>query len=292
MKGTVAIVGGGRVGCELGRRLAARGWRVGAVVTRSAITARAAVRKIGRGRPSGQLTPEVLRSGLILIATPDDAIAPVARRLAALAENSLAGKVVLHASGAVGSDALAPLRRRGAAVASMHPLQAFARGYRPRLAGACFAIEGDPAARRLAARLARQMGGIPIEIKPGAKAAYHTAGSFASPQLLAVVAAGARMLEKAAGFRRRQAVRALATLARQTLENYERRGARAAWTGPVSRGDNATIRAHLKELRRWPREFGDAYVALLKLQKRILGFPDKGAGTLEAPKPRAAFKPQ
>ncbi|HEV2387721.1 MAG TPA: DUF2520 domain-containing protein [Candidatus Acidoferrales bacterium] len=271
MKNTVAIVGAGRVGRELGRQLAARGWKVGVVATRSPATARAAVRAIGRGRARGRLTAEVFQSDLILITTPDDAIASAARRLAALARHSLAGKVVLHASGALASDALAPLRRRGAAAGSMHPLQAFAHGYRPQLARACIAIEGDPAARRLAARLAREMGAIPVEIKPGAKAAYHVAGSFASPQLLAVVAAGARMLERAAGFRRRDAVRALVTLARQTLENYERRGLPAAWTGPAARGDRATIRRHFQELRRWPREYRDAYAALLKLQLRVLG---------------------
>jgi predicted short-subunit dehydrogenase-like oxidoreductase (DUF2520 family) len=213
----------------------------------------------------------VLESDLIFITTPDHAIAPVAQSLAAMARGSLAGKVVLHASGALASDELAPLQRRGAAAGSMHPLQTFTLNRRPALAGIAFAIEGHPAARRLARRLAREMNGIPIEIEPGAKAAYHVAGAFASPQLLALVAAAACMLEKGAGFTPRQAVRSLAALARQTLDNYQQRGPLAAWTGPVARGDLATIRIHRKELRRWPVEFRHAYAALLRLQKRILG---------------------
>jgi predicted short-subunit dehydrogenase-like oxidoreductase (DUF2520 family) len=270
MNKTFSIVGAGRVGRELGRRLADKGWRVHAIVTRSGPTALAATRAIGGGRPLGRLGPEALEADLVLITTPDDAIEAVARRLARLATGPLAGRVVLHTSGALGSESLVALGRLGAAVGSMHPMQSFARGRQPRLEGICFAIEGQPAARRLATRLARQLGGVPVVISGEAKVAYHAAGAFASPQLLTVIEAAVRLLERS-GFRRRQAVAALLPLARQTLDNFERLGARGAWTGPVSRGDVATIRRHEKELKKWPREYREAYRALTKLQRRLLG---------------------
>lgn len=271
MKKTLSIVGGGRVGRELGRQLVARGWRVVPVTARSVASARSAVQAIGAGKAYGRLVPEVFDANLLLVTTPDDAIAPVARLLAKMAHGSLRGLVVLHTSGAVGSDALRPLSRLGASVASMHPLQAFGRGHRPDLRGICFAIEGQAVARRLAMRLARQMDAVPVVIRGDAKAAYHAAGSFASPHLLAILEAGTRLLVKGAGFQRKQAAHALALLAHQTLENFERVGAAGAWTGPVARGDRATIRRHERELRRWPREYRQAYRALSRLQEKLLG---------------------
>jgi len=270
MKRTLSIIGAGRVGRELGRRLADKGWRVHTIVARSGASARAAARAVGGARPMGRLGPEALEADLVLITTPDDAIETVARRLARLAPGRLAGRVVLHTSGTLDSEALAALARLGAAAGSMHPMQSFANGRRPRLEGVCFAIEGQPAARRMAARLARQMGGVPVVISGKAKAAYHAAGTFASPQLLAVVEAAVRLLE-GSGFRRGEAVAALMPLARQTLDNFERLGARGAWTGPVSRGDDATIRRHEKELKKWPKEYREAYRALTNLQRKMLG---------------------
>jgi predicted short-subunit dehydrogenase-like oxidoreductase (DUF2520 family) len=270
MKRTLAIVGAGRVGRALGRHLAERGWAVGPVVSRLPRSARAAVRAIGAGTPHHALVPEILRAQVILIAVPDDAIASVARRLARLApRGSLAGRVVLHTSGAVPSAALAPLVRRGASIASMHPLQTFSPGVRSRLAGVTFAIEGDRRACRLARALARELGARPVLIHPEAKALYHAAGAFASPHLLAALAAGAAMLEKA-GFRERDARGALLRLARQTLENYERLGAKRSWTGPLSRGDRETIRRHEAALKKLPPEFLAAYRSLTKLQLRLL----------------------
>lgn len=270
---TLAIVGAGRAGRELGRRLARCGWRVGAVVTRSPATARAAARAIGAGKPYSRLAPEALEAALILVATPDDAIAAVARELAKLHPGSLAGRVVLHVSGALGSEALAPLARRGAAVGSLHPMQTFARratASRPAsLEGVTCAIEGQQAARRLASRVARELGGLPLVIDGRSKAAYHAAGAFASPHLLALLEAGVRLLESA-GFRRSQALRALLPLALQTVENYRQLRPRAAWTGPVARGDQATIRLHERELKKWPPEYLAAYRALTRLQTRLL----------------------
>src|SRR3984885_875652 len=71
MKRSLSIVGAGRVGRTLGRRLHHLGWRIGAVVTRSAATARVAVREIGAGRPYSKQVPEIFDSNVILLTAPD-----------------------------------------------------------------------------------------------------------------------------------------------------------------------------------------------------------------------------
>jgi len=80
----VAIVGAGRVGRVLGRRLRERGWRIGPVVTRSMRSARIARRYIGSGTPQAGLSEALLAADLILIATPDRLIAETAAALAGL----------------------------------------------------------------------------------------------------------------------------------------------------------------------------------------------------------------
>ncbi|HWZ53798.1 MAG TPA: DUF2520 domain-containing protein, partial [Candidatus Acidoferrales bacterium] len=47
-------------------------------------------------------------------------------------------------------------------------------------------------------------------------------------------------------------------------------GPQVAWTGPLSRGDYATIAKHVKALKKFPKEFGDAYAALALLSTRVL----------------------
>src|SRR5580700_8446781 len=85
----VAIIGAGRVGCALGRRLHEKGWRIGPVVTRSMGTARAARRRIGGGVPQAGLTEAVLAADVVLISTPDRAIAETAEALARIVPGPL-----------------------------------------------------------------------------------------------------------------------------------------------------------------------------------------------------------
>ncbi len=269
MTNTLAIVGAGRVGRVLGRRLREAGWRIGPVITRSEATARAAVRSIGAGTPHGELTRQLLGADMVLIATPDSAIAGAARQLARIGGSDWRGKIVLHTSGALSHEALRPLQKLGAAVASMHPMQTFSRRGAPELEGIVFGLDGDARALRLARRIARLLGGVPVHIEPTKKAAYHAAGGFAAQHTLVVLEAGVRVLTSA-GFTRRQAARALLTMARQTIANLERQGALDSWSGPVPRGDFETVARHMAVLRRYPREYAQAYAALTRLAVRML----------------------
>ncbi len=269
MARSVSIVGAGRLGRTLGRNLRHLGWRINAVVTRSKATARAAVRAIGAGEPHSTLTRDVMDADVILLVTPDDALAAVARKLATLAGKSCRGRVVLHASGALDSSILRPLARCGASTGSIHPMQTFTRNSQPDLKGVIFAVEGDARARRAAATIARELGGIPVPVGSRHKPAYHAAGTMLAGHALALTESATQVLTKI-GFSREHAMQTLLPLMRQMLDNFEKHGPRAAWTGPAARGDYATVGKHFDALRRYPREFGESYAKLLRLSARVL----------------------
>lgn len=281
MEKTLAILGAGRVGRALGRRLRELDWKIGVVVSRSEPAARRAVRFIGAGKPHGTLTRHVFGSHVILIATPDDAIAFVARELARMVGEELCGKIVLHTSGALDSRALAPVKECGAAVGSMHPLQTFSGVGVPDLEGKVFAVEGDVVAVRTARQIARALGGTPVEIRGDRKILYHATAALASGHVLALLEAATRLLISL-GMKRNEAARALLALTRQVLENFERVGPRAAWTGPLARGDYMIVEAHLSALRDAQEGIAQAYESLNRLAARVLAqHPASTAAQLE-----------
>jgi predicted short-subunit dehydrogenase-like oxidoreductase (DUF2520 family) len=270
MARTISIVGAGRVGTTLGKRLRQLGWRIGAVVTRSEQSARAAVRAIGAGSARFSITPEIMDSDVVLLTTPDDALADAACLLAKIGGQKWRGKVVLHTSGALDRSVLDPLARLDAATGSLHPMQTFSGRNVPKLSGITFAIEGNAKALRVAKQIARSLGGVPVAIASADKPAYHATAVLAAGSGFALTEAAVQMLEKI-GFTRRRAFETLLPLTRQMLDNVERLGPRAAWTGPLSRGDFDVIAKHARALRRYPREFQQSYAALALLAARVLG---------------------
>jgi predicted short-subunit dehydrogenase-like oxidoreductase (DUF2520 family) len=269
MPETVSIVGAGRVGRALGRRLHELGWHVGGVTGRSISTARAAVRAIGAGQPLAAPTHQVLNSRVVLITTPDGAIESVAKSLAQLGGKEWSGKVVLHTSGSLDSCVLRSLAALGAATGSMHPMQTFSSQNFPDLANCIFGIDGSPAALQAARKMIRQMGGVSVRLSGANKAAYHAAGSYVCVYVLALMETATRLL-MTQGFKRRQAMRALLPLTRQTLDNFERVGPLAAWTGPLARGDFSTIERHVKSLAGFEPEYLEAYKTLSRLTAEVL----------------------
>lgn len=247
----------------------AHGWHIGAVVTRSAVTARSAVHAIGAGHPHEGVTRRVLDADVVLIATPDDRIHDVAVKLARAGGEEWRGKVVLHTSGALDDRVLEPLAHLGASTGAMHPLQTFSGRGVPLLEGVAFVTQGHGRARQAARRIARTLGGAPVTLRRAAKPAYHAAGTFAAPYFLTLVESATCILMRV-GFSRRRAKSALMPLIRQTLANYERFGARKAWTGPVARGDFSTVARHRVALAEWPEEFSQSYAALARLSARVL----------------------
>ena len=257
------------MGRALGRSLREAGWKIVVVAARTEATARKAARFVGGGRATASLPATLTGAGTILLTVPDDAIGPVAAELATTIKEEWLNKIVLHTSGALDTSVLEPLRLSGAACGSMHPLQTFNGVSVPPLAGKVFAIEGDDAATRMARRIARALGGIPVAILAEYKPLYHAAGAFAAGLLLALEESGAQLLMRT-GLKRREAQRALLPLTRQVLDHYEKLGAQKAWTGPLSRGDYGVVAAHQNALREAGPEFLAAYQAVSRLAARVL----------------------
>ena len=137
----VTIAGSGRLAAAMSGALLRRGG------VRIAIAARnpRAARDLARRRPGASVVPwsALGAARVLLLAVPDDAIAPVAREIARLAK-SFEGTVVLHAAGALGVEPLSPLARRGASTGVLHPLAVLGRSGAERLEGAAARIEGAP----------------------------------------------------------------------------------------------------------------------------------------------------
>ncbi len=203
---------------------------------------------------------QVLDSDIVWITVPDDAIADTASVLARAQDWK--GRIVFHSSGALTSDELAPLRAQGARVASVHPMMTFVRDAVPQFAGVAFAVEGDAVAVRAARAIVDHLGGTAFSIRKERKVLYHAFGSFASPLVVALMSS-LEQVARAAGIRRQDIKPMMVPLLRQTLRNYLKHDAAAAFSGPLVRGDVATVRKHLAELNGLP-EAREVYVALAK----------------------------
>ncbi len=269
MKHGISIIGAGRIGRALGRRLRENGWKIHGVVTKNPATARRAARAIGDGKAYSSLTRDALSARVLLIAVPESAIDRVVSQLASFGRSTLAAKTVLYTSGALGSEVLAPLRAHGAALGTMHPLQTFSAVGIPALDGRLFVLEGDTAALRDARSITRSLGGRAVQLKTSDKPLYHAAAVIACGQILALAETSVRILASL-GMKRREALKSLLPLTRQVLENLERVGPRAAWTGPLARGDFQVIEKHQLALRSVPAEFLTAYNAVNHLAARVL----------------------
>lgn len=229
------VIGGGRAGRSFALALAQAGWRVGRV--------------LGRGDQVADAADGV---DLVIIATPDAAIAEVAASI-----SPRTATVVARVSGSLGLDVLGPHGRR----AAVHPLVAMPSpeiGAERLISGAWFAVAGDPVARHVV----DDLGGRWFEVADADRAAYHAAAVIASNHVVALLGQAERVAAGAG-----VPFEAYLDLVRATIDNVAELGPAAALTGPAARGDWDTIDRHLAALDPAER---DAYQAMVALARRLV----------------------
>jgi predicted short-subunit dehydrogenase-like oxidoreductase (DUF2520 family) len=234
----VGIVGRGRVGTALARALRDAGVEVEG--------------PLGRGeRPA--------RCDAVVLCVPDSEIEAAAEAVTA------AAPLVGHTSGATPLSALA---HAGVPAFGLHPLQSFAHpGVRFEGAGA--AVAGStPEALAFATALAERLGMKPFEIDDEGRAAYHAAASVAS-NFLVTLQAAAEAIAAGAGLERQDARELLLPLVRQTVENVAELGPEAALTGPIARGDEATVEAQRAAVGQVAPELLDLFDELVRRTRAL-----------------------
>jgi predicted short-subunit dehydrogenase-like oxidoreductase (DUF2520 family) len=276
-KPQITIVGAGNLAGALAVSLRGAGYKIDQILSRNAADSLRRARKLARevGASAVAAAGAQIRAEIVWFCVPDAAIAQAATSLSGAAHWK--GKVALHSSGALTSDELTVLREQGAAVASVHPLMTFVRGSRAALVGVPFAIEGNPKAARVARGIVRRLHGQTFAIGKRRKEAYHAWGMFASPLLTALLAASERVAG-AAGVSRKAARERMLPILRQTLANYAKLGAPGSFSGPIARGDVATVGKHLQVLLEVP-EVREVYIALARAALRDL--PARNRAALE-----------
>lgn len=241
---SIGIVGAGPVGTALGVAFTRAGWPIDAVASRDA-GRRARFRgSVGQVRAFSDAAAILDEVELIFLCVPDDALPELAGEL-----RLYAGQALVHTSGALGAEVLAPAMAAGTQVGAFHPLVSFTDVERSvaALHGATVAIEGDEQLSALLARLAEAVGAVPVRLRPGTKAAYHAAAVLAAGGLIALLDAIVE-LGRVAGLDEGAALDLYGRLIDQTLDNARALGVRAALTGPTTRGDAGTLRRHLAAL--------------------------------------------
>lgn len=257
----VAIVGAGAMGRALGLRLAESGYPVRGVVSRSRSSAEALARVVGAPVASDRLSDLPTDAPLVALCVPDDQLADLAETLTGV-PRSWHGSVVLHTSGAVPASVLDPLRTEGARTLSFHPLQTVTRDADgSTLDGVTAGIEGEPRGVAAGIELAAGLGMRYLVVSADAKPRYHLAAAMASNLLVTLMAMVQEVLASI-DIDRDEAMSILEPLLRGTLDNLVAASPEEALTGPVARGDLATLRSHGLALRKDLPHLVPAYAAL------------------------------
>lgn len=280
---SVTLVGPGRAGKAFARSWICAGGRLREVISRSVSSARQAAVQIGSGHPKS-LAGALSDCDILILAVPDDAVAEVARAVA----QRVRCRDCFHLSGALPSEILDPLRRRGARVGSLHPLRAFTGDSSETWRGAFVAIEGDPGATRTGGQLVRAIGARGHRLSKRGKPLYHAAATLTAGGTVALLSLAVRAWVSV-GLPEKEAREALAQLAAQAVGAAAQLGFEKAFTGAIARRDFGTVRAHqdalqgspealrvyrelaLETLRRTPRRGKEKQIRALLTQRKAQG---------------------
>lgn len=277
---TLNIIGAGKLGRTLGRLWRQRQvFEIAAICNRSLPSARDAAAFIGAGRAVDTIDT-MPDADCWLIATGDGQITAVAGALGRRAERG--HSVIFHCSGALSSEVLAPCRP--AATASAHPVHSFAapESSLQTLAGSSVALEGDPRALDILGSAFTALDCTTLTIEAENKSLYHAGSVFACNYLTALMDLSLRIFA-AAGIDRERALQMLQPIVLQTARNNMQLGPERALTGPIARGDTATVAAQLDALRAADPQLAQCYrqlgLACVELARRG-ALPEDAAKTL------------
>jgi predicted short-subunit dehydrogenase-like oxidoreductase (DUF2520 family) len=247
----ILVVGLGRVGTSLARAYQDAGGEV-YVLPRSERSLKTA-RRLGLRR-----LPHEAKLELCFLTVPDGAVEASARSLAPLLPK---GAALVHVAGALTlKDLGEPRTLGGRPRGSFHPLMSVSGSDASFLGRAVALASSNRKTRQALERVARALGLRVLLVSERRRSLYHASAVLAAGGVQALLASAAEGLVKA-GVRRDEALQALVPLSLSALEGVAHRGWPEAFTGPVARGDVATVEKNLRALSGGP---GELYRLLMR----------------------------
>jgi predicted short-subunit dehydrogenase-like oxidoreductase (DUF2520 family) len=256
----VAVVGAGTVATAVAVLLQRRGHEITGIWSRSPATLERARRSLPS--PAFDLDAGLPEAEVVLIGATDGAVEALALRIA---PHVAPGAIVCHFAGALGIAPLGAVASSGGVPCALHPVQAcpdVATALR-RLPGSAWGVTCGPDVQPWATSLVRDdLGGLPVVVAEGDRALWHAAAATTANGTSAVLALGEALLA-ALGAADPTAV--LNPLAAGVVDNAREAGGGAATlTGPIARGDTATVALHLAALERTAPELRAAYALVAR----------------------------
>jgi predicted short-subunit dehydrogenase-like oxidoreductase (DUF2520 family) len=247
----ISLIGTGALGSTLIQALAAQGYPIKGIYNRTKARAQQLAQKMDVDQ-YGEFPNSTQELGeVIFLTVSDETISQLTRRLSKLSD-SLTGYTVIHCSGNESAELLDPLRRKGAVVASFHPLQTFTgQSEAQDFQNIYFSLQGDPESFPILRNVAESLGAQTLEVNADQKSQLHAAAVFASNYLVSLLQTSVDV-GAGEGLAPSDVKEALLPLVRTSLKNVSDQSMIEALSGPVKRGDIATIKKHLSLLSESP----------------------------------------
>lgn len=238
----IGIVGAGKVGCSIGKYLKEHGVSVAGYSSRTKESVESAA-TFTDTTAYHSLRELLAASDILFITTSDDAISQVWE---AVAGESVQGKIFCHFSGSLSSAVFSNGKERGVSVCSIHPMYAFSSKFTSyeKLNQVIFTMEGDQEALAVVKPLFEGLGNHVCVIDQEKKGHYHAAASMVSNMMIGLYQMGVDML-KDCGFSTEEARELIAPLVQGNIQTLLSSTPEQALTGPIERGDAATVTGHL-----------------------------------------------
>lgn len=243
----MSFIGAGKVGTSLGLYFKGKGFEISGYYSKTYASALHASELTG-STAFNSLEELSSYSDMIWITTNDDSIEGVGGQLAQL-KNISEGMIIAHASGAHSSEILLELKQKGCFIYSIHPLQAFAQFETAleELKATVFTIEGDEERLSIIKEIFNKTNNPHFIIQKEGKALYHAGACVLSNYLITLVDVAFKLFQQA-GIDRSEIFEATLPLIMGTLKNIQVKDTRDALTGPIQRGDEETIKNHIKAI--------------------------------------------
>jgi len=256
----IAIIGTGAVGSALAVLLHNAGYSISVLAGRNSERTITLGDRLKVENAGSDNSAAIEKGDVVFFCLPDDVLSDEIKRCAD-SSSSFEGKLFFHTSGVLTSALFDPMRKKGALGASFHPLQTIPRDSAEiSLQDFAIAIEGDQMAVDYAVEIVNKLGAKPLLIEPEQKSMYHATATLASNGLIGLSGVIEEMAANVGlGEEGREH---LYKLMGQSLDNSRSMTGANAITGPAARGDIATLKQHLGDLRQYSPHLVPIYVVL------------------------------